>query len=55
MRHETEICKKHSPKTPKLREEMEKIPYALAVGYIISIMICSRLDVACLLRVMRKF
>ena len=55
MRHRVQISKEHSPKTPKDRALMEKIPYASTIGSIMYAMLCTRLDMAFALSVMSIF
>jgi hypothetical protein len=40
------LSKTQSPATAEDREEMNKIPYASAIGYIMYAMLCTRPDVA---------
>ena len=55
MRHGVQISKENSPKTPKDRALMEKIPHASAIGSIMYAMLCTKLDVAYALSVMSRF
>ena len=49
------LSKKDYPTTPQEREHMSRIPYALAVGSIMYVMMCTRLDVAYLLGVVSRY
>ena len=55
MRHGVQISKEHSPKTPKDRAYMEKIPYASVIRSIMYAMLCTRPDVAYALSVTSRF
>ena len=49
------LIKKDSPSTREQREYMSKIPYALAIGSIMYVMLCTRLDVAYALSMTSRF
>ena len=55
MRHGAQVSKEKSPKTPKDKALMERIPYELAIGSITYTMICTRPDVAYTLSVTSRF
>ena len=55
IRHGVQISKEQSPKTPKDKVLMERIPYASTIGSIMYAMICTRLDVAYALSVTSRF
>ena len=49
------LSKRMSPKTPKERNRMSSIPYALTVGSIMYAMLCTRPDVAYTLGIVSRF
>ena len=55
MRHEVQISKEQSPKTPEDKALMERITYASAIGSILYAMICTRPYVAYALSVTNRF
>ena len=55
MRHGVRISKEHLPKILEDRALMEKILYALAIGSIMYVMLCIRLDVTFSQSVMNRF
>ncbi|KAJ8459624.1 hypothetical protein OPV22_032550 [Ensete ventricosum] len=55
MRHEISLSRSMSPKTPEERADMDKIPYALAIGSIMYVMLCTRPDIAHALSVTSKY
>ena len=55
MRHGVKIYKEHLPKTPEDRALMEKIMYTSTTGFIMYVMLCTRLGVAFTLSVTNKF
>ena len=46
VRHGIHLSKEMSPKTPKERDKMTKIPYASAIGSLMYAMLCTRPDIA---------
>ena len=55
MRHGISLSTSMSPKTPEERANMDMIPYASAIGSIMYVMLCTRLDIAYVLSVMSRF
>ena len=49
------LSKEHSPKTEEERDHMSKVPYALAIGSLMYVMVCTRPDIAHAVGVVRKF
>ena len=49
------LSSKQSPSSEKEKEEMRKVPYASAVGSLMYVMVCTRLDIAHVVRVVNKF
>ena len=49
------LSSKQSPSSEKEKEEMRKVPYALAVGSLMYAMVCTRPDIAHAVRVVSKF
>ena len=45
MRHGISLSKNISPKAPKERANMDKIPYALVIGSIMYVMLYTRPDI----------
>ena len=46
---------KQSPSSEKEKEEMRKVPYALAVGSLMYVMVCTRPDIAHAIGVVSRF
>ena len=55
MRHEISLSRSMSPKTHKERANMDRIPYASAIGSIMYVMLCTRLDIAYALSVTSRY
>ena len=55
MGHSIQLSKKMSPKTPEERNRMSSISYALAVGSIMSALLCTRPNVAYTLGIVSRF
>ncbi|KAJ9687764.1 hypothetical protein PVL29_016295 [Vitis rotundifolia] len=49
------LSSKQSPLSEKEKEEMRKVPYALAVGSLMYAMVCTRLDIAHSVGVVSRF
>ena len=49
------LSKKHSPKIKEERDNMSKLPYALAIGNIMYVMVCTRPDIAHAVRLMNRY
>ena len=49
MSHSVHISKDMRPKTHNERDRMKRIPYASAIGSIMYVMLCTRIDVSCAL------
>ena len=49
------LSKDQSPKTNQEIEHMNKVPYALAIGSLMYVMLCTRLDIAHAVRVVSKY
>ncbi|WRX11051.1 Reverse transcriptase [Theobroma cacao] len=49
------LSKDMCPKNQKERDHMDKIPYALVIGFIMYVMLCTRPDVSCTLSVMSRY
>ena len=49
------LCKDQSPKTDKEIEHMRKVPYASAIGSLMYVMVCTRLDIAHTVRVVSRY
>ena len=49
------LSSKQSPSNEKEKEEMQKVPYALAVGSLMYVMICTRPDIAHVVGVVAGF
>ena len=45
IRHEISLSKSMSPKSPKERANMDRIPYVSAIGSIMYVIICTRPDI----------
>ncbi|KAJ8459371.1 hypothetical protein OPV22_032297 [Ensete ventricosum] len=55
MRHGISLSRSMSPKTPEERADMDKISYALAIGSIMYVMLCTRPDIAHALSVTSRY
>ncbi|RVW34990.1 Retrovirus-related Pol polyprotein from transposon TNT 1-94 [Vitis vinifera] len=55
LRSHLKLSSKQSPSSEKEKEEMRKVPYASAVGSLMYVMVCTRLDIAHVVRVVNKF
>ena len=55
MSHGITLSKTQCPSTQDERERMSKIPYASVKGFIMYAMTCTRLDVACALRMTSRY
>ena len=55
MRHDISLSKSMSPKTPKERANMDRIPYASLIGSIIYAMLCTRSDIVHTLSVTSRY
>ena len=53
--HGIRLSKKIYPKTPEERKRMNEIPYALAIGSIIYVMLCTRPNIAYALGIAIRF
>ena len=49
------LSSKQSPSSEKEKEEMRKVPYALAVGSLMYAMVCTRPDIAQAIGVVSRF
>ena len=49
------LSSKQSPSSEKEKEEMRKVPHALAVGSLMYAMVCTRLDIAHAIGVVSRF
>ena len=49
------LSKEQSPKTEKERDHMSKVPYASAIGSLMYVMVCTRLDIAHAVGVVSRF
>ena len=49
------LSSKQSPSSEKEKEEMRKVPYASAVGSLMYVMVCMRLDIAHVVGVVSRF
>ena len=47
--------KEQSPKTEEEMDHMSKVPYALAIGNLMYVMVCTRLDIAHVVGVVSRF
>ena len=50
FRHSIHLSREMSPKTPKDMMEMAKVPYASAIGSLMYAMLCTRPDIAYVVR-----
>ena len=55
LRHGIHLSKEQSPKTPKQKERMSRIPFALAVGSLMYVMLCTRLDICYAVGVVSRY
>ena len=55
MRHEISLSRSMSPKTSEKRANMDRIPYASAIGSIMYVMLCTRPDIAHALSVTSRY
>ncbi len=55
VRHGIHLSKEQSPKTPKEREKMAKVPYALAIANLMYAMLYTRLNIAYAVSVTNRF
>ena len=49
------LSSKQSPSNEKEKEEMQKVPYALAVSSLMYVMVCTRPDIAHAIGVVSRF
>ena len=49
------LSKEQSPKTEEEKDYMSKVPYALAIGSLMYVMVCTRLDIAHAVGVVSRF
>ena len=49
------LNKEQSLKTEEKRDHMSKVPYALAIGSLMYVMVCTRLDIAHVVGVVSRF
>ncbi len=55
VRHVIHLSKEMSPKTPKERKKMVRIPYALAIGSLMHVMLCTRPDISYVISLTSKY
>ena len=54
FRHEIHLSKEQSPKTPKRKECISRIPYASTIGSLMYAMLCTRPDICYAVRVVSR-
>ena len=55
FRHGVHLSKGMSPKTPEEMEQMSKVPFVLAIGSLMYVMLCNRPDIAHAVSVTSRF
>ena len=54
-RHGIILSKEQCPKTPQEEEDMRRIPYASAVGSLMYVMLCMRLDICYVIGIVSRY